>query len=281
MSLTELQYVHLTQDRPDSIAVLTLNRPESANAFNQKTIESIIKNLDDVRSLNSSNSNCRALVITGRGKHFSAGADLAWMKQSQTLSAEENLAETRRMAQMFENLWTFPIPTLAAVHGSVFGGAVGLVGCADIALASSKAVFCLSEVKVGLHPAVILPYLARKMPAGHLKRLSLSGRTFSADEALNYGLVEAVVPECELEDAIKHEIEQILLGSPVAQRAFKGLFLEMEAHHMQPGDYTAQAISRTRTLRSAEEGMRAFLEKTDPPWTIKAGFLENFRFLKW
>lgn len=262
---TRLEFLKIQDDRPDVIALLMLNRPETSNAFDDAMIRSIREDLAVVREHVDS---CRALVIRGKGKNFCAGADLGWMRRSMALSSEKNLTEAKDMASMFEELYRLPVPSIALVKGAVYGGGVGLVACTDIAIAAEEATFCLKEVKIGLIPSVILPYLMRRMKTGQLRRHALSGRVFSAMEAKDFGLVEVVAAFEGLNLSLREELTHILAGSPEAQRSLKTLLGEVQDRGGSQGDYTAEAIGRARASSAGQSGMSSFFQKITPPWFL-------------
>jgi methylglutaconyl-CoA hydratase len=267
---SELRYVPVSGDAGsggDAVAVLTLTRPEVANAFNDAVIRDLTAHLRAAAGA----PRCRALVLRGRGKHFSAGADLGWMKASAALTFDDNVRDAHGLVELFDALEALPFPSLAVVTGSAFGGAVGLAAAADVAIATENARFSLSEVKLGLLPAVILPYLARKMRPGSLRRLALTGRVFSAPEAQAAGLVERVVPEGELAAAVRDELSAFLQGAPSAQAALKTLLAHVVADSGRQGPHTAQAIAAARTSASGQAGLGAFFDKRPAPWVRTLG----------
>jgi methylglutaconyl-CoA hydratase len=243
------------------IARLELNRPEQANAFSSQMMEEITKHALDVAQA----TDVRALVMSGHGKHFSAGADLNWMQASAKLSYEENVTDATQLRSMFESIANLPIPKIAAVRGATYGGAVGLVACCDFAIATESARFCLSEAKLGLLPAVIAPYLLRKMSPGHLRRLALTSRVFDAKEAKEAGLIE-VIATGELDDAVKTELNSLLACGPEAQRAIHKLLNHLRDHAARQGDETVAAISKARTSPEGQSGLASFFTKTNAPW---------------
>lgn len=259
---TTLVFKPLALETSEVVAVLTLSRPEAANSFNAAVIAELTTQFSRV----AARPGIRCLVIRGSGKHFSAGADLQWMKSAATLSYEENLTDAGRLTAMFESLAHLKVPTLALVNGSAFGGALGLIAACDIAVASSDAKFALSEVKLGLLPAVILPYLARRLQPASLRRFALTGRPFSASEALTCGLVARVVPRDDLEYAGREELAALLAGSPLAQSEFKTLFHHLSQSNFAQGKETAESIARLRTSPSGQDGLAAFFEKKSAPW---------------
>lgn len=260
---TELVFRPINQERTSgTIAVLSLSRPEAANSFNDAVISELVESLAKVQA----EKRCRALILRGKGKHFSAGADLAWMRAAQVLSYDANVADAKQLTRLFEALSELRVPTVALVTGSAFGGAVGLTACCDVAIAADSAKFCLSEVRLGLMPAVILPYLARKMQPGQLRRLALSGRVFTAAEALAFGLVQKVAPATKLNEAVHEELEQLLQGGPEAQSALKALFQRVTKDSFAQGPHTAEGIAKLRTGEEGQAGLAAFFAKTLAPW---------------
>jgi methylglutaconyl-CoA hydratase len=259
---TTLVFKPLAYETPDVVAVLTLSRPEAANAFNASVISELTTQFARV----AGRSDVRCLVVRGSGKHFSAGADLQWMRSAANLSYADNLADAGRLSAMFESLAHLKVPTLALVNGSAFGGAVGLIAACDIAVAASDAKFALSEVKLGILPAVILPYLARRLKPSSLRRFALTGRPFSASEALDCGLIARVVPSDDLEYAGREELAAILAGSPFAQAEFKNLHSQLAQTNFAQGKETAESIARLRTSQSGQDGLAAFFDKKPAPW---------------
>jgi len=251
-----------------NVAVVSLSRTTSANAFNAEMIRQLQSSFNEVKG----NKDCRALILRGLGKHFSAGADLNWMKDSAKLSFEQNLDGSIVLQKMFESLHTLPIPTIALVQGAAYGGAVGLVAACDYAIGLSDVKFCLSEVKVGLIPAVILPYLQRKMRPSALNRLSLTGKVFNATEALNYGLIEKTCTTNELNDVLREEITSILAASPQAQASLKLLTQQLlNTSTSEQTKLTTNAIATIRQSKEGQAGLTAFFEKKTPPWNIDIG----------
>ncbi len=248
------------------IAKISLHRPHAANALNAETIELFIAALDKVIA----RQDCRLLTVTGSGKHFCAGADLAWMKAAKDLSYADNLQDAKKLSLLFSKLASLPMPTIACVHGSVFGGACGLVAACDYAVASEDSVFCLSEIKLGLIPAVIYPYLAKKMQVGDLSRLALSGQLFSALEAKDVGLIQVHCAEQNLENTLHKEVNALLAAAPLAQKAFKSLqtsLATLDAQKKQ--EFCAQTIAQLRTGEEAQKGFSAFFAKQKPEWVCE------------
>ena len=261
----DLIYCQIDSSRPDVIAVVTICREDAANSFNQDVILGLTQVFLEVAKA----QHVRALVLRGRGKHFSAGADLGWMKDAAKLSYEENLSDAGKLTQMFESLYQLKIPTLGLLHGSVFGGAVGLAACCDIVLADTHTKFCLSEVKLGLLPAVIYPYLAHRIHKGQLRRLSVTARLFQAEEALNNGLVDQIFDSESRSRMLREELNLILAASPQAISLLKTLHHTLEKDNFMQSDDTGKAISKARTSAEGQAGLASFFAKQQSPWTCK------------
>lgn len=255
---TLLNFINLSEG--GRIARLRLNRAEQANAFSAQMLTEITQH---VRALHRERD-VRALVISGEGKHFSAGADLNWMKASATLSLDENLKDASKLKDMFEAIVSLEIPKVAVTHGAAYGGAVGLLACCDFVIAETSSRFCLSEAKLGLLPAVIAPYLLRKMKYGVLKRLALTGQVFTAAEAKEAGLIEILTDEPE--ERLKQELNALLSCGPLAQVAINHLFEGLRQQGFQQSDETVAAISKARTSSEGQAGLQSFFAKTEPPW---------------
>ena len=246
------------------VASLILNRPEVHNAFDDVLIEQ----LSNALAALSDNDDVRVLKIIGRGKSFSAGADLNWMKRMAGYSHEENLEDAGKVADMWQALSSFPRPTLAVVHGNAFGGGIGLIACCDIAVASEVARFSLSEVKLGLIPATIGPFVVEAIGARQARRLFLSAERFDAATAMRLGLVHEVVSADKFDDAAEAIVSRLLENGPQAMAASKRL-VSAVAH--KPNDENvladvAERIALQRATEEGREGVAAFLEKRPPSW---------------
>ncbi|MDX1711326.1 MAG: enoyl-CoA hydratase/isomerase family protein [Rhodovibrionaceae bacterium] len=249
----------------DGVARITLTRPEVHNAFNEVLIERLTTALKGLES----DARVRAVVLAAEGRSFSAGADLNWMKSMAGYSQAENLADARKLAELMETLNRLDKPTVAEVQGSAFGGGVGLVAACDIAVAAAGAQFCLSEVRLGLIPAVIAPYVVAAMGERAARRYFLTAERFSAEEAERVGLVHAVVQPDELEHTTGRILEALLAGGPSALKEAKDLIFAVSRRPTNSGvmDDTAGRIARVRVSEEGQEGIAAFLEKRKPSWT--------------
>lgn len=252
---------------PQGVASLTLNRPEVHNAFDDVMIEQIIDALQQL----AENPAVRLLLLKANGKNFSAGADLNWMRSMAAKDYQQNLDDAGRLAELMRSLDRFPKPTIALVQGAAFGGALGLVACCDIALAEPKASFCLSEVKIGLIPAVISPYVMRAIGERASRRYFLTAERFFAEEALRLGLVHQLVPEGGLAEAAEKLCQQLLQNSPAAVTAAKQLIADVDQQPINAAliAHTSEAIARIRVSAEGQEGLTAFLTKRSPAWLPK------------
>ena len=245
-------------------ATLWLNRPEKNNAFNAEMIRELILAIDAT----AADKSLRFLLLRGRGKHFSAGADLAWMQASAKLDYNANLNDARELAELMYNLNALRIPTLAVVQGAVFGGAVGLVSCCDMAIGAEDALFSLSEVRIGLAPAVISPFVVQALGERTARRYALTAERFSGSRARELGLLAEVYPAAELDAQVEDWVNNLLLNSPQAMQASKDLLREVASGVLTPNlrRYTENAIARIRVSPEGQEGLNAFLEKRTPAW---------------
>lgn len=245
-------------------ATLWLDRPEKNNAFNAEMIRELVLAIDQVQA----NKNLRFLLLRGRGKHFCAGADLAWMQQSAQLDFNANLNDARELAELMYSLYHLKLPTLAVVQGAAFGGAVGLVACCDMAIGAHDALFSLSEVRIGLAPAVISPFVVKAMGERATRRYAMTGERFSGERARELGLLSETYAAAELDDAVHGWLDNLMLNSPQAMRASKDLLREASSASVTPAlrRYTENAIARIRVSPEGQEGLNAFLEKRKPRW---------------
>lgn len=245
------------------IARVVLARPEVRNALNDEVMRSIAAALDRV----CADAALRALVVTGEGKAFSAGADLEFMRRIALAGPDANKADAMEMGALFHRVAELPKPVIARVNGPAIGGGVGLLAACDIVVAAEEAFFQFSEVRLGLVPAVISPFCVRRMGAATARRLFLTGERFDAREAMRYGLVDVVVAAGDLDGAVAAIAEQLAQGGPGALAEAKKL-IELVSNS-PPRDVlssTAECIARLRSGEEAQEGMKAFLEKRPPSW---------------
>jgi methylglutaconyl-CoA hydratase len=248
------------------VARLTLERPEVHNAFDDHLIAELNDHLRRVGEL-AQRGEVRVLVLGSEGKSFSAGADLNWMQRMVDYDFEDNLADSRELSALMHGLDTLPCPTVCRVQGATFGGAVGLAACCDIVVASDKARFCLSEVRIGLSPAVISPYVQRALGSRQMRRYALT-EVMDAATAERLGLVHRLVEPDALDAAVDAMIDTLLATSPQASRATKALLAEVarEPDSNATRDHTCRIISELRVSHEGQEGLASFLEKRRPAW---------------
>jgi methylglutaconyl-CoA hydratase len=253
------------------VATLTLNRPEVHNAFDAALVLRLTELLIELKS----RPGVRAVVLTGAGRAFSAGADVNWMRSMAACSEDENVEDALHLADLMSLLNSLPLPTIARVNGHAYGGGVGLVACCDIALASSEARFALSEVRLGLVPAVISPYVIAAVGERNARRLFLSGEAMDAKLARRVGLVHEIAKPNKLDDALEDQVGMLLKGGPNALRESKELIFTVEGGGISADvalkHRTAQIIAQLRVSDEGQEGLAAFLEKRAPEWIRKHG----------
>lgn len=246
------------------VARLSLNRPVLHNAFNAELIAGLSAALDTVTA-----ERCRALVLTGEGTSFSAGADLNWMKAMIASSEADNRDDAHRLGALLRKLDGLPLPTVARVNGSAFGGGVGLIACCDIAVAVEDAQFGLTEVRLGLVPATISPFVVNRIGLGHARRYMLTGERLDALSAMRIGLINAVAPPTQLDGHVSDLLDLLLAGGPRAQAEVKALLRNVQTHIGDPealDRVTADLIARLRVSDEGQEGLDAFLNKRTPTW---------------
>lgn len=248
------------------VARLVLNRPEVRNAWDGETVTLLQRAVRDL----ASDDSVRVVELSGEGPSFCAGADLEWMKRLASFTMEENRRDSAELAQLFKALDDLEKPVVARVQGAALGGGTGLAAVCDVVVAAEGAVFGTTEVRVGVIPAVIAPYVIRKIGESHARAWFLTGERVGAEEARRVGLVHHVVPEKELGRATKAVVDAILLGGPLAVAEAKRLV--QTVHAMPPRDAQAWALQRMAERRGSHEGLeglKAFLEKRPPGWTTK------------
>lgn len=251
--------------KQNSIAKLILNRPDVHNAFDDVLISKIISALNDIENDDS----IRAVILTSNGKHFSAGADLNWMKRMATLTEQENREDAQELAGLMHTLNNLNKPTIALVNGAAYGGAVGLIACCDMAIATERSRFCLSEVKIGLTPAVISPFVVAAIGERQARRYFLTAEVFDAEQALNFGLLhETVTDAADLEAAGNSLIDHLLKNSPQAMDKTKQLIKQVARGDINNDmkDYTVNLIASIRVSEEGQEGLSSFLDKRKAAW---------------
>ena len=249
----------LLVDDADGVLTVTLNRPDVHNAFNDELIGEAIELFSTV------GANIRAVILRGSGSNFCAGADLNWMSRMVSYTREENIRDSSKLAKMYAVINECPAPVVGRIGGAAIGGGVGLVAVCDIVIASRDSKFGLSEVKLGILPAVISPYVISKIGPSHARALFLTGERFDAERALRIGLVHRIADD--LDAAVAETIAALRSSGPEAVRECKKLIAHVASHELADAvPYTIEAIATRRVSQEGQQGMRAFLEKKKAPW---------------
>jgi methylglutaconyl-CoA hydratase len=254
---------HLLVEKSGPVARVTLNRPEIHNAFD----DALVASLTETAAMLADDDAVRVVILAGAGKSFCAGADVNWMRRMVDYSQEENERDARDMALMFEAWNALPKPVIGRIHGAALGGGVGLVAVCDIATASADALFGITEVRLGILPAVISPFVLAKIGQSAGRELFLTGERISAERAQRIGLVQRLVGPADLDSDIEATVKRLLAGGPRAQARAKRIVSEVtglapdKARHI-----TAATIARARAEAEGQEGLRAFLERRAPSW---------------
>jgi methylglutaconyl-CoA hydratase len=256
----------ILSERRGAVAWLSLNRPQIHNAFDDRLIASLTRELQQA----DADPAVRAIVLTGNGSCFSAGADLNWMRGMSGASEQENREDSLRLARLMRTLQFLSKPIIARVNGAAYGGGVGLVACCDIAIGVDTAKFALSEVKLGLVPAVISPYVVAAIGLREARRLFITGEVFDATTAARIGLLHAVVPATELDEAIERQLYLLAKAGPQAQREAKRLALRIGGNDVEQAERidrdNAELIAHLRVSEEGQHGLSAFLDKRAPAW---------------
>jgi methylglutaconyl-CoA hydratase len=265
--MTPASWHTLDLQRSGAVARIEMQRPEVHNAFDARLIAELTQALQEV----DADPAVRAVVLTGAGSTFSAGADLNWMRAMAQASEQGNREDSLRLATLMRTLNFLSKPTVARINGSAYGGGVGLVACCDVAIGVQGAKYSLSEVKLGLVPAVISPYVIAAIGARQARRLFLSAEVFTTEEALRIGLLHESVPGSELDEAIERSLHWLVKGGPRAQHEAKQLALRLSGMTLASAEAVdrdnAALIARLRVSPEGQEGLSAFLEKRRPEWS--------------
>ena len=258
---------HLQLHIAESVATVTLNRPEVRNAFN----EALIAEITDVFNVLGARDDVRCIILAANGSAFCAGADLNWMRSMADYTHEQNMADAGRLAAMMRTVYECPKPTIARIQGDVYAGGTGLVAVCDMAVAVDTANFCLSEVKLGLVPSTISPYVIRAMGARAAHRYFLTAERFSAAEALRIGFVHDVVAADVLNTKVAELANALVSAGPTAVKLCKKLVHDVAGHDITPElvNMTIASIADVRVSPEGREGLQAFLQKRKPNWLPK------------
>ena len=257
----------ISVERDGPVERVVLNRPDVRNAFDDEMIRELSWWADSV----AKDPAVRVIVLSGAGPVYSAGADLRWMARMATYSREQNLQDATDVARLFLAIDRLPLPVISRVHGATLGGGVGLCAVSDIVVAADDTVFGLTEVKLGLIPAVISPFVLAKVGRSAARELFLTGARFSAARAQSLGLVHAVVPAATLDETVSRYVDDLLAAAPGAVAAAKALIADVARRDPhESGMLTAEAIATRRVSAEGQEGIRAFLEKRKPRWAAQS-----------
>jgi methylglutaconyl-CoA hydratase len=248
----------------NEVGTIWLNRPEIHNAFNEVMISELIELFEEIND----RDDIRVVVMRGRGKSFCAGADLNWMRDVAKYSYEENYKESLNLSLCFYNIYTCTKPTIAIVHGAAIGGANGLLAACDMVYADEDTTFSLSEVKIGIVPACISPYVTKRVGEYGSKELMLTGKRFKGAEAAHHRLVNKSLPANEIDKELEELIALLKTSGPKAMTHCKNLLyvISNKLSLQEAIDYTAKMIAEIRASEEGQEGMAAFLEKRKPNW---------------
>lgn len=254
-------------DTVDHTAYVRLNRPEARNAFDPQMITELTEVFRNISRIDK----FRVVVLEGEGKSFCAGADLQWMKSMALYSRSENEKDAQALDEMFQTMRKCPIPIVARVQGHVMGGALGLLAVCDLVSAEEETQFCFSEVRLGLLPAVISPYILEKANRGHAQRFMITGEVFSPAQAGAMGLIHHVGNEAQTKAFLIKIVAALHLNGPEAMRATKELISKVSklGVGVESSRLTTEGISERRVSAEAQEGLKAFFEKKDPSWRVK------------
>lgn len=252
----------IIQDKP-GVVELRLNQPEIHNAFDDKLIQALF----DALQTHKGNPNLMLMVISAEGKSFSAGADLNWMKRMKDYSVEENYQDAKALSDMLESLANYPVPTMALVNGSAYGGGIGLIACCDIAIAVDTAEFAFTEARLGLIPAVISPFIIKAMGLRQTQRYFLTAERFNAHEAQQNGLLHHLCPAGKLNDAFDQYVKLLSKNGPRALTEIKSIIeLNDKTREIDIHNLMVEKIASIRISPEGQEGLSAFLEKRKPSW---------------
>jgi methylglutaconyl-CoA hydratase len=262
--MSENMFQTIRLEIKNKVAWIVFARPEVHNAFNAAMIGELAEAFERVKN----DKAVRVVVLTGEGKSFCAGADINWMREIVDYSYEQNLSESLLLAESLHALYSLPKPTVAMVNGTAIGGGNGFLSACDIAVAAEDAVFGLSEVKIGLVPAAISPFVMRKIGESKAREYFLTGKRIPAAKAADIGLVNQVVPREKLEETVQELIGLLLTSGPEALASCKELIFEVSRLSLEEvKEFTARMIANLRISEEGQEGMASFLEKRKPKWS--------------
>jgi len=258
-----MNYKTLVITEKDDITTVTLNRPDVHNAMNEILMDELTRCFQQL----SKDDKVTAIILTGNGKSFCAGADLTWMKQMVNYSMDENKKDSRLLLDMYETIHSCPKPVIGRINGAAFGGGIGLLAICDITITIPGITFAFSEVKLGIIPAVISTFVASRMTPAAMRRLFITGERFDSITAQEIGLIDLVVPPEKLDEIVTSCVEQVRSSGPVAIKEVKHLIYNLLKMDMNAyKEFTVKKISELRISNEGQEGIKGFLEKRKPGW---------------
>ena len=249
--------------KKNKVITITLNCPYTHNAFDDVMIKELIKAFKQA----GKEKDARAIVLTGSGKSFCAGANINWLRKMKDFSQKENYKDSLELANLYYDIYTHPLPVIGRINGAAIGGGCGLVAVCDISIASDKAFFSLSELKIGVIPAVISPYIIKRLGEGRTKELFLTSERIKPQKALGYGLVNFIIANSKLDEKVNEVVSSILRNGPIAVKETKKLFHDLEQMKIKAvAEHTSKIIAKLRVSKEGQEGTLAFLKKRNPDW---------------
>lgn len=250
-------------NKKDRILEVVLNRPEAHNALTPEMMKATTKALDEVKK----DKSIRAVHLKADGPSFCAGGDLNWMRQSIKFTLAQNIKDATQLSNMYESIFNCPVPVLASIHGNVFGGGLGLIATCDIVAATEDTRFCFSELKIGVVPSIIAPYVLRKIPEKDARQLFLTAELFKAQKAYECGLVHFVGSTEQRNSFINERLDMIIHNAPEGTRITKDLLHKLKALGREPArKLTIKTIAQKRISKEGQEGLKSFFDKKDPSW---------------
>ena len=258
-----MNYETLVYTKKDDVVTVTLNRPDVHNAMNDVLMNELTRCFKQL----TTDESVAAVILTGNGKSFCAGADLSWMKRMVNYSKAENKKDSHLLLDMYETIYSCPKPVIGRINGHAFGGGIGLLAVCDITVTVPEVQFAFSEVKLGIIPAVISTFVAPRMTLADMRRLFITGERFDSVMANKIGLIDLIAPPEKLDDIVNSCVEQVRSSGPYAIKEVKHLinnFIEMDIKKFK--EFTVEKISELRVSKEGQEGINAFLEKRKPNW---------------
>lgn len=259
-----MKYKTLVCSKKGDTVIVSLNRPEVHNAMDEVLMDELTKCFKDL----GKDASVKAIILTGTGRSFCAGADLTWMKRMVDFSKEENRKDSKILREMYETIYSCPKPVIGRINGSAFGGGIGLLAVCDITITTYEITFAFSEVKLGIIPAVISSFVASRMTPAAMRRLFITGERFDSTIAHEVGLIDLLVPPEKFDAAVDFCVEQVRSSGPATVKEVKLLVKNLiEMDRKKYKEFTVEKIAELRVSKEGQEGINAFLEKRKPRWS--------------